>query len=56
MSCKYVNAMLKAVEKWLKGYEIISNYKIFDNTAFPEKIDDNSEYKNSDIMILNIKF
>lgn len=53
LSCKYVDASLKAVEKRFKDNDIMSCIKIFDNIADTVKIDDNSEYGNSDIKILN---
>ncbi|KAA6395531.1 MAG: hypothetical protein EZS28_008944 [Streblomastix strix] len=53
LSCKYVDVILKAVEKRFQDNNIISSFKIFDSTAVLEKIDDNSEYRNSDLKILN---
>ncbi|KAA6403645.1 MAG: putative PiggyBac transposable element-derived protein 1 [Streblomastix strix] len=56
LSCKQVDATLKAVEKRFQDNYIMSRFKIFDNIAVPEKIDDNSEYGDSDLNILNKKF
>ncbi|KAA6380818.1 MAG: hypothetical protein EZS28_023653 [Streblomastix strix] len=54
--CKYVYLTLKAVEMRFKFNDIMSSLKFFENTAAPEKIDDNSEFETSDIKILNIQF
>lgn len=56
LSCKYVDVILKAVEKRFKNRDIMFIFKIFDNTAVPEKIDDDSEFENFDITILYNKF
>ncbi|KAA6392517.1 MAG: hypothetical protein EZS28_011955 [Streblomastix strix] len=56
LSCKYVDATLKAVEKRFQDNDAMPSFKIFDNTAVPEKIDDNSEFENLDQQILNNRF
>ncbi|KAA6380450.1 MAG: putative Zinc finger protein 862 [Streblomastix strix] len=56
LSCKYVDATLKIVKKKFQVNDIMSSFKIFCNTADPEKIDDNSVYGNFDLKILNNRF
>ncbi|KAA6365261.1 MAG: hypothetical protein EZS28_039214 [Streblomastix strix] len=55
-SCKFVDATPKAVEKIFQDKDIMPSFKIFNNTAVLEKIDDNSEYGKSELKILNNRF
>ncbi|KAA6383045.1 MAG: hypothetical protein EZS28_021430 [Streblomastix strix] len=50
LSCKYIDTALNAVSKRFQDNNIMTRFNIFDGTAVPEKIDDNSDYVNSDMV------